>query len=126
VTLRQAVEAIWPVAGIAILWSGVLAVFASAAGWQQRQRPRRQPAQLEFPDRIPPGRIGFEADILDIAAEASAMLRRFQSLAAQQLVRLEMADSRASRSRRTSARSGKSWETLCDVRSSSRLVDVSC
>ena len=127
--LHQVLQTVWRQAGQTILWWSALAVFVSGviavAGWRRlRSLERQGPSRL--PDQFPAEQVAFESGILDVAAEAAAVLRQFQDLAAQQLARLEMASSRVSRSGPINAPSGQSWETPCAMLSSNRHADVSC
>lgn len=93
-TLHQAASAFWRMAGQAVLWWGVLAVFASgaiaAAGWRGRQRSLELPSR-SLSERFAGRRAARAGEILDVADEAGLVLRQSQDVAARQLSMLEMA-----------------------------------
>jgi hypothetical protein len=74
----------------AFLSSTVCAV-AVFSGWQRRSELLWRQGRPGRADRFALSQGPFESGVVDVAAEAHEVLRRFESLAAQQLVALEIA-----------------------------------
>jgi hypothetical protein len=93
--LRQGLMAIldgaaavaFPVTLLALTVSSVIVV----AGWRWRRYLLHRQGRPVDADRIELGQIPFAAGVLDVAAETMAVMRRFESLAAQRFVTLELA-----------------------------------
>jgi hypothetical protein len=80
----------------AIAWPVTLLAFAVStavvmAGWRRRQDMLQRQGRPIITDRIELGQTPFAAGVLDVAAETTAVLRRFESLAALRFVALEFA-----------------------------------
>jgi hypothetical protein len=95
VTLHQALQAFWRVAGEAILWSSALVVMLcvviALAAWRRGQHsPQREgPPPLDVQRWLEVAVL--QRGVLDLATEAEAVLESLQSVAMRQRVRLEMA-----------------------------------
>jgi hypothetical protein len=81
---------------VAVVWWATLAaltvsVAAVIAGWNRRRELLRRQGSPFIPARIQLGQAPFAAEFLDVAAEAAALLLRFEGLAAQRFVALELA-----------------------------------
>jgi hypothetical protein len=61
------------------------------AGWRRRQDLLQRQGRPIVTDRVELGQTPFAAGVLDVAAETTAALRRFESLAAMRFVTLELA-----------------------------------
>jgi hypothetical protein len=76
-----------PVMLLALAISAVLVM----AGWGRRQDLLQRQGRPIVTDRVELGQTPFAAGVLDVAAETAALLGRFESLAAQRFVALELA-----------------------------------
>src|SRR5262249_4101503 len=78
-----------------VVWAALAALTVSVAavmsGWGRRRELLRRRGSPFVPARIQLGQVPFAAEFLDVAAEAAALLLRFEGLAAQRFVTLEMA-----------------------------------
>ena len=78
-----------------VSWAALLALTVSVAaviaGWGRRRELLRRQGSPFIPARIQLGQAPFAAELLDVAAEAAALLLRFEGLAAQRFVALELA-----------------------------------
>jgi hypothetical protein len=95
VMLQDALTAISDNAAVVALPTTLLTFAVSAvvvmAGWRRRQDLLQRQGRPIVTDRIELGQTPFAAGVLDIAAETTAVLRRFESLAAARFVTLELA-----------------------------------
>jgi hypothetical protein len=76
-----------PAVLLAVTISGVVVM----AGWTRRRELLQRQGRPFVTDRIELGQSPFAAGVLDVALETTAVLRQFESLAAQRLVGLELA-----------------------------------
>jgi hypothetical protein len=93
--MLHGLKSIWDVVEAAMLPMAVLVLTVSTlfvmSGWNRRRELLARQGQPHRPDRFELGQTPFAAGVLGVAAEARAVLRRFDALAAQQLVELELA-----------------------------------
>jgi signal transduction histidine kinase len=85
--LDRAAAAAFPVTLLALTVSAVIVV----AGWRRRRSLLDRQGRPFDAGRIELGRTPFAAGVLEVAAEAMAVMQRFESLAAQRFVALELA-----------------------------------
>ena len=93
--LRHVLTAILDSAAAIALPAMLLAVTISAmvvmAGWTRRRELLQRQGRPFVADRIELGQSSFAAGVLDVTLETTAVMRQFESLAAQRLVGLELA-----------------------------------
>lgn len=86
--IREGVEAvILPLALLAVTASALIAV----SGWYRRRDLLQRRGQTGLAPRFELGQTAFASGMLDVAAEALAVLQQLEGRAAQQLVKLEIA-----------------------------------